>query len=272
MSNTSFSEDTITPLIQNLRNASAEAERVLTDMWLIAVPGVSRREGREPTKAEEDAALESLRRLVGDAAKDGWEPGTEEHAAMLWEKILDRMRQSFRCVGECWQALAKLAAVCGRPVAPFSTAAELMEQMALGNVRIDETDNSYRAALELIRLRLPSGDMPLDALLEFEAAAGKIVGGTGDEPAAAGGGGKGAGAAGNGDNAGYEARAVALRMEHPDWTNKQIAQAVGCHEKTLSHYPTFRATTKAVKSQAASILPTGSKNGETGDLEAWDNG
>jgi hypothetical protein len=36
------------------------------------------------------------------------------------------------------------------------------------------------------------------------------------------------------------ARAIAVLIDHPDWTNKQIADAAGVHEKTLSRNKKFK--------------------------------
>ena len=61
-----------------------------------------------------------------------------------------------------------------------------------------------------------------------------------------------------------------MLIAHPEWTNKRIAEEVGCHPKTLSRPGSFREARKAIKG-ADCRLPRGSKNGETGDIEAWDD-
>jgi hypothetical protein len=43
------------------------------------------------------------------------------------------------------------------------------------------------------------------------------------------------------------AAALGILSVHPDWTNKQIAEAVGCHVKYLSQSPRFRAARRAIK-------------------------
>jgi hypothetical protein len=36
-----------------------------------------------------------------------------------------------------------------------------------------------------------------------------------------------------------EARALAMTLEHPDWTNAEMAKHLGCHEKSLSRFPHY---------------------------------
>ena len=43
------------------------------------------------------------------------------------------------------------------------------------------------------------------------------------------------------------ARAIALLVDHPDWTKEQIAKAVPCHVKYLSQNAKFKAARKATK-------------------------
>lgn len=65
-------------------------------------------------------------------------------------------------------------------------------------------------------------------------------------------------------------RLLAVLVVHPDWENKQFAQAVGCHVKSITQRkcPRFFAAKASYKS---SNLPRGSKDSE-GHLEAWDEG
>ena len=63
--------------------------------------------------------------------------------------------------------------------------------------------------------------------------------------------------------------AMALLIQHPDWTNARIADAIGCNVKYLSQLPNFKAAKKLVRESGKRNLPRGSK-GKKGDVEAWD--
>jgi hypothetical protein len=65
-----------------------------------------------------------------------------------------------------------------------------------------------------------------------------------------------------------EALALAMLVEHPDWSDTKIAKAVGVNRTTLYDWPNFKKAKEALK-QGKKELPRGSKNGETGDMEAW---
>jgi len=65
-----------------------------------------------------------------------------------------------------------------------------------------------------------------------------------------------------------EARALALLVAHPEWTNKQIAAAVPCHRRTLAKWSQFRAARQTQRASKGE-LPHGSKDGSTGNTEAW---
>ncbi|MFG0242999.1 MAG: hypothetical protein ACF8R9_09455 [Phycisphaerales bacterium JB054] len=65
-----------------------------------------------------------------------------------------------------------------------------------------------------------------------------------------------------------EALAVALLVQHPEWTNSQIAEAVGCARTSLNRWPRFVLARAALRSDRAG-LPRGCK--DEGDLEAWDD-
>lgn len=65
-----------------------------------------------------------------------------------------------------------------------------------------------------------------------------------------------------------EQEALAILVKYPDWTNKQIAQRIGVHEKSLSRWPVFQSAREAQKT-GRKDFPNGSKDGQTGDLEAW---
>jgi hypothetical protein len=66
-----------------------------------------------------------------------------------------------------------------------------------------------------------------------------------------------------------EQQALAVLVKHPDWTNKQIADEIGAHEKSLSRWSIFQKAKEAQKT-VRKDFPEGSKDGQTGDLEAWE--
>jgi len=43
------------------------------------------------------------------------------------------------------------------------------------------------------------------------------------------------------------AAAIGVLSQHPEWTNKEIASAVGCNPKYLSQQPSFKAARKAIR-------------------------
>ncbi|MGD0786128.1 MAG: hypothetical protein ABR969_09995 [Sedimentisphaerales bacterium] len=67
-----------------------------------------------------------------------------------------------------------------------------------------------------------------------------------------------------------EALALAMLVQHPDWSDTKIAKAVGVSRTTLYDWPKFKKAKEALK-QGKNDIPRGSKNGETGDIEAWDD-
>lgn len=66
-----------------------------------------------------------------------------------------------------------------------------------------------------------------------------------------------------------DARALAVFIEHPDWTKKMIADHLKVHEKSLapSRCPKLDAAIKAYKAKPTSVR--GSKDAN-GDVEAWE--
>ncbi|MCI0629275.1 MAG: hypothetical protein L0Y44_01310 [Phycisphaerales bacterium] len=66
-----------------------------------------------------------------------------------------------------------------------------------------------------------------------------------------------------------EAQAVALLVQHPEWTDSQIAEAVGCARTSLYRWPKFTISRAALE-QGRGGIATGRKDAQTGDLEAWD--
>jgi len=67
---------------------------------------------------------------------------------------------------------------------------------------------------------------------------------------------------------GIEERALAVLMTHPDWTDIEIAKAVGCSRTTLYSYEKFKSAKALLKSNKSS-LPKGHKS-SNGDIEAYD--
>lgn len=67
-----------------------------------------------------------------------------------------------------------------------------------------------------------------------------------------------------------KARALASLVDHPDWTDEQIAQAAGCHVKSLYRWKDY-ARARELLRRGRGNVPRGSKDSETGDVEAWDD-
>ena len=65
-----------------------------------------------------------------------------------------------------------------------------------------------------------------------------------------------------------EAKALALLVQHLDWTDSAIAKAVPCRRQSLYGWPKFKAARQAVKESGKEAMPRGSKSAE-GDMEAW---
>ncbi|HEY1687189.1 MAG TPA: hypothetical protein VGG19_20685 [Tepidisphaeraceae bacterium] len=66
------------------------------------------------------------------------------------------------------------------------------------------------------------------------------------------------------------AKAMHLLVKNPKWSNKQIAEAVGCHEKYLSNSKQFRQARNLLKSNKDG-LARGSKDNDSGHMESWDD-
>jgi len=73
----------------------------------------------------------------------------------------------------------------------------------------------------------------------------------------------------NGGGLSKESLAIAALVDHPDWTDEQIATAAGCNRTSLYRWPKFKEARALL--QQGSSPPQGTKNGETGDMEAWDS-
>jgi hypothetical protein len=66
-----------------------------------------------------------------------------------------------------------------------------------------------------------------------------------------------------------EALALAMLVKHPDWPDTKIAKTIGVNRTTLYDWPIFKKAKEALK-QGKKEFPKGSKNGETGSMEAWE--
>lgn len=66
-----------------------------------------------------------------------------------------------------------------------------------------------------------------------------------------------------------EIRALACLTKHPGWSKAQIAREIGVNRTTLYEYPLFMEAVELLK-EGKSDMPRGSKNGEHGDVEAWE--
>lgn len=67
-----------------------------------------------------------------------------------------------------------------------------------------------------------------------------------------------------------QARALAILVQHPEWSDKQIAKEAGVSRTSLYRWPTYVDARKAVRNQVASKVPKGSKDTQ-GNIEAWDS-
>ncbi len=66
-----------------------------------------------------------------------------------------------------------------------------------------------------------------------------------------------------------EAKALAALADHPNWTDGQIAQAAGCDRRSLYRMKKFVAA-KGMLKDGKDLMPKGRKDGQTGEVEAWD--
>jgi hypothetical protein len=67
-----------------------------------------------------------------------------------------------------------------------------------------------------------------------------------------------------------EAKAMAVLVQHPEWSVTRIAQEVDCNRQHLYRLPLFMKARAALKAGRGDI-PRGTKDGATGDIEAWDD-
>ena len=66
-----------------------------------------------------------------------------------------------------------------------------------------------------------------------------------------------------------QARALAVKTEHPDWTDAQVAEVAGCHVKSLYRWKLFTMA-KDVLKNGKTDFPTGRKPKEE-PMEAWED-
>ncbi len=66
-----------------------------------------------------------------------------------------------------------------------------------------------------------------------------------------------------------ESKALALLLEHQEWTDTRIAEECGCHRTTLYKWKKFTSA-RAMMKEERNSLPRGQKDAHTGDLEAWE--
>jgi len=65
-----------------------------------------------------------------------------------------------------------------------------------------------------------------------------------------------------------QAKALAILVEHPEWTDTRIAKAVPCSRTTLYRWPRFREARAAMKVGRASMSRGSKYTGE--NVESWD--
>jgi len=70
-------------------------------------------------------------------------------------------------------------------------------------------------------------------------------------------------------NMSKEARALAVKTQHPDWTDAQVAEAAGCHVKSLYRWKLF-TTAKGILQSGRADLPLGRKPKDK-PMEAWED-
>ena len=71
------------------------------------------------------------------------------------------------------------------------------------------------------------------------------------------------------DSLNKEAKALAALVQHPGWTDKQIAEYAGCHVKSLYRMRKFVGARKMLRGKKRD-MPRGRKTSER-DVEAWDD-
>ncbi|HUT58341.1 MAG TPA: hypothetical protein VNA25_10880 [Phycisphaerae bacterium] len=66
-----------------------------------------------------------------------------------------------------------------------------------------------------------------------------------------------------------EALALAVKVEHPHFSDAEVADAAGCHVKSLYRMKKFTAAKEILK-EGRATLPTGSKPTDE-PMEAWED-
>jgi len=75
------------------------------------------------------------------------------------------------------------------------------------------------------------------------------------------------------NSATVEERAIAAKLSHREWSNRQVAEHIGCHVKTLSKksFATYRAVAAACRDDQSAVAPSpphGYKDRD-GNIDAW---
>jgi hypothetical protein len=66
-----------------------------------------------------------------------------------------------------------------------------------------------------------------------------------------------------------KAKALAALADNPEWTDEKIAAAAGCHVKSLYRWDEYTRA-RAILRDGRGVMPKGTKDKDTGDIEAWD--
>ena len=66
-----------------------------------------------------------------------------------------------------------------------------------------------------------------------------------------------------------EPLALAMLVEHPDWSDTKIAKKIGINRTTLYDWSNFKKAKEALK-EGKNHLPKGRKDSKNGNIEAWD--
>jgi len=67
-----------------------------------------------------------------------------------------------------------------------------------------------------------------------------------------------------------EDKAIAVLRKHPDWTDTRIAEEAGINRTTLYKFMDYKYVRQLLKEVGRKELAHGSKDGETGNMDAWD--
>lgn len=66
-----------------------------------------------------------------------------------------------------------------------------------------------------------------------------------------------------------QSRALAVLAQHPNWTDTKIAEVARIYRTSLYRMNTFVAARELQKKEGRKKMPRGSKDPETGKIEAW---